>query len=120
MTDRCKHDCGPGRGDPDHVRCSAFDKEKPRSECNRYCCEYEPEEELMKTKDLPHVEVSVTFRGRTVKQRGCHFIDAIHFLCQAEEVIRHILSMRRPVDFAVTKRTNENLRRLLEAGEAAS
>lgn len=44
MTDRCKHDCGPGRGDPDHVRCSAFDKEKPRSECNRYCCEFSPKE----------------------------------------------------------------------------
>lgn len=44
MTDRCEHDCGPGRVDPDHVWCSAFDKEKPRSECNRYCCEFSPEE----------------------------------------------------------------------------
>ena len=76
--------------------------------------------ELMKTEDLPHVEVSVTFRGRTVKQQGCHFIDAIHFLCQAEEAVRHILSLCYPVDFAITKRTNENLRRLLEKGEPAS
>lgn len=76
--------------------------------------------ELMKTEDLPHVEVSVTFRGRTVKQQGCHFIDTIHFLCQAEEAVRHILSLRYPVDFAVTKRTNENLRRLLEEEEPAS
>lgn len=72
------------------------------------------EDELMKTEDLPHVEVSVTFRGKTVKQQGCHFIDAIHFLCQAEEAVRVILKMCSPVDFAVTKRTNENLRRLLE------
>ena len=35
------------------------------------------EDELMKTEDFPHVEVSVTFRGKTVKQQGCHFIDAI-------------------------------------------
>ena len=78
------------------------------------------EDELMKTEDFPHVEVSVTFRGKTVKQQGCHFIDAIHFLCQAEEAVRVILKMRSPVDFAVAKRANENLRRLLEEGEPAS
>ena len=36
------------------------------------------------------------------------------------EAVRLILKMRAPVDFAVTKRTNENLRRLLEEGESAS
>ena len=44
MTGRCNHDCGPGRGDPDRIRCSAFDKEKLRSECDRHCCEFSPKE----------------------------------------------------------------------------
>ena len=74
---------------------------------------------LMKTADIPHVSVSVTFRGKTVRQDGCHFIDAIHFLCQAEEAVRLILKMCSPVDFAGTKRANENLRRLLEEGRTA-
>ena len=74
----------------------------------------------MKPEDLNHVEVSVTFRGKTVKQQGCHFIDAIHFLCQAAEAARRILKMRAPVDFPVAKRANEYLRTLLEEGEPAS
>lgn len=74
----------------------------------------------METPDIPHVHVSVTFRGETIMQDGQHFIDAIHFLCRAEEAVRNNLGFAEPTDCATSNLQRENLRRLLKGGEAAS
>lgn len=74
----------------------------------------------METPDIPHVHVSVTFRGETVEQDGQHFIDAVHFLCHAEEAVRHNLRLRTPVDPETSKVQQENLRKLLTEGKPAS
>ena len=38
--------------------------------------------------DVPHITVSVEFRGETVRHQGAFFIDAIDFLYNVEKVIR--------------------------------
>lgn len=74
----------------------------------------------METADIPHIHVSVTFRGETVVQDGQHFIDAVHFLCRAEEAVRAKLRADVPVDLETSKLQRENLRRLLAEGKPAS
>lgn len=74
----------------------------------------------MTTQDIPHVKVEVSFRGETVVQEGAHFIDAVHFLCHAEESVRRGLKLAAPVDIDTSAVCDENLRRLLTEGRSAS
>ena len=67
----------------------------------------------MDAQEVPHIKVSVTFNGEEVSHYGAHFIDAISFLCRAEEALRRGKHMTQPVDIETTKITKENLNKLL-------
>lgn len=43
---------------------------------------------------LPHIRVEVEYNGAKVSQQGTFFIDAVAFLCKAEEAIRNGLDVR--------------------------
>ena len=63
---------------------------------------------------MPHIEVSVEFRGETVKQQGAFFIDAIDFLCQAEKAVRRGRKLTGvDSDEETSAICNENMKRLL-------
>ena len=64
--------------------------------------------------DVPHITVSVEFRGETVRQQGALFIDAIEFLYQVEKVIRIGCDLSGlDVDGEMQKICSENLKRLM-------
>jgi len=65
------------------------------------------------TRDVPHIEVKVKYKGEEVSQHCAHFIDAISFLCQAEAALRRGLKMKQPVDFDTTKIQQANMAKLL-------
>ena len=64
-------------------------------------------------KPLPHIKVVVEYSGDRVEHIGCHFIDAISFLCKAEEALRFNRKLNEPNDISTEVIGNENLRRLL-------
>ena len=67
----------------------------------------------MDAQEVPHIKVSVAFNGEEVSHYGAHFIDAISFLCRAEEALRRGKHINQPVDIETTKITKENLNKLL-------
>ena len=74
----------------------------------------------MENADIPRIEVSVEFRGQTVKHIGGQFIDAIRFLCEAEKSVRDSLGLKVECDPETDKLQKANLLRLLEKGIPAS
>ena len=68
--------------------------------------------------DVPHITVSVEFRGETVRQQGAFFIDAIDFLCQVEKAVRIGCNLAGvDTDGETRKICSENLKRLMSESQ---
>ena len=68
---------------------------------------------VAKKEDVPHIKVSVEFRGEKVEQECAFFIDSIEFLCQCEAAIRRGKRLRVESDVDTERITRDNLQRLI-------
>lgn len=64
--------------------------------------------------EVPHIKVEVSYNGDTVSHQGPFFMDAISFLCRAEEAVRRGMGAKGEADAETGKITKENMARLLE------
>ena len=63
---------------------------------------------------VPLIKVSIEYKGDKVEYYGSHFIDAISFICKAEEALRINRKLNEPCDISTTEIGRENLRKLLD------
>lgn len=63
---------------------------------------------------LPKIKVTVEYNGKVAEHYGAHFIDAISFLCHAEEAIRRGRCVNEPVDISTTDIGKQNLKELVD------
>lgn len=73
-----------------------------------------PIESSADRKKLPHIKVTVEYNGKVAEHYGAHFIDAISFLCHAEEAVRLGRGVNEPVDISTTEIGKQNLKELMD------
>lgn len=66
------------------------------------------------SKKLPCIKVTVEYNGKVAEHYGAHFIDAISFLCHAEEAVRLGRGVNEPVDISTTEIGKQNLKELMD------
>ena len=65
-------------------------------------------------KKLPCIKVTVEYNGKVAEHYGAHFIDAISFLCHAEEAVRLGRGVNEPVDISTAEIGKQNLKELMD------
>lgn len=69
---------------------------------------------MAEDKPIPHIEVSVEYKGERASLNCSHFIDGISFLCGCERSIREKENMKEPIDIRTSVFQKSNLDKLLE------
>lgn len=90
------------------------------SKCDALVDAYIKDERPKEDRAVPSIHVSVAFKGDTISHQSAFFMDAISFLCRAEEAARRSRNNpTAPADDRTAEITHENLQRLLREGKTA-
>ena len=72
---------------------------------------------MAEDKPIPHIEVSVEYKGERASLNCSHFIDGISFLCGCEASIRERENMKEPIDIRTSEFQKSNMDKLLELAQ---
>lgn len=63
--------------------------------------------------EVPHIKVTVEYKGDEADIYCAHFIDAISFLCHCEAMLRKGIHLKQPVDISTSEIQRHNLAELI-------